>query len=208
MITSFAARLLTMIGSAWMSVIGTWSYSTSVLLLGAESNVTKAPIADVGAGVGATVGADVGAAVGTPVGENVGAAVGVNVDTVYETGTLSSPVSLLEMHEIETSPAAGFGARFVLNVNVVVPVLIVAVPVVIVIVFPVVPEAVAEAPAFAGFTTSVEAVFDAKTCLLYVQVIVSPAASSVVMPRARTRDSGVAPAARGLGTVVPRVSVV
>jgi hypothetical protein len=48
-----------------MSVIGTWSlYSTSVLLLGAESNVTKAPIADVGAGVGSRVGAGVGAGVG------------------------------------------------------------------------------------------------------------------------------------------------
>jgi hypothetical protein len=108
---------------------------------------------------------------------------------------------------METSPTAGFGARFVLNVNVVVPVLIVA-PVVIVIVFPAVPEATAVAPAFAGFTTSVEAAFVAKTCLSYVQVIISPAASSVVMPRVRTRDSGVAPAARGLGTVVPRVSVV
>ena len=88
---------------------------------------------------------------------------------VYELGFKSAAMSLLETHEIETSPAAGFGARFVLNVNVVVPVFIVA-PVVIVIVFP---EAVAEAPTFVGDTTSVEVTFVAKTCLLYVQVIVS-----------------------------------
>jgi len=128
-------------------------------------------------------------------------------DVVYEAATTTAEESWVEWHEISTSPTAGFGARFVLNVNSVVPVLIVA-PVVIVIVFPVVPEAVAEAPEFAGFTTSVEAAFVAKTCLSYVQVIISPAASSGVMPRVRTRDSGVAPAARGLGTVVPRVSVV
>ena len=127
-------------------------------------------------------------------------------DVVYEAATTTAEESLVEWHEISTSPTAGFGARFVLNVNFVVPVLIVA-PVVIVIVFPVVPEAVAAAPEFAGLTTSVEAAFVAKTCSSYVQVIVSPAASEVVMPRVRTRDSGVAPAARGLGTVVPRVSV-